>query len=407
MYNILNNITITQRPTTVYPTHNKVLRLDFLTAYSWQSSWKDLISKGSVTIPKNLYYKDESNSLSPLNGTKINVGGFNSEPLLMRGDKVTLTAGYRYNEKAGFANVIRTIDDTALIFEGYISKVYSKIPIEFEVEDNMWLLKQTPLPNRTFSDTDTLEDIMQFIITEVNNRHKVNLTINPLTTTTFHSVIVSNESAAQLLNRLHSLYGFYSYFRGNELRSGTLIYIPSDTQQQTFIMNGQSGNVPADGQELEYQRKDDIVLSAVAHNTIEYQDGTCKDGTTPKTKRKRLEVLAWIDAQHPEGTYKEIETGERAPEAIEGERKEFHFTGAKTSAELAELALNELKTYYYTGLKGTFQTFGIPYVRHGDDVKIINPKQPEQNGLYKVKSVEYTGGVDGLRQKVELHYRIS
>jgi hypothetical protein len=53
----------------------------------------------------------------------------------MRGDKVTIEAGYKYYNRD-----LREIIDTAILFQGYISKVNSKIPIELELEDNMWKL---------------------------------------------------------------------------------------------------------------------------------------------------------------------------------------------------------------------------------------------------------------------------
>ena len=52
-------------------------------------------------------------------------------------------------------------------------------------------------------------------------------------------------------------------------------------------------------------------------------------------------------------------------------------------------------------------TFGIPYVRHGDNVDILDAIIPERNGRYKVKSVQYSGGVIGLRQEIELDYLIT
>jgi hypothetical protein len=42
----------------------------------------------------------------------------------------------------------------------------------------------------------------------------------------------------------------------------------------------------------------------------------------------------------------------------------------------------------------------------GDNVQLIDNTLPERNGLYKVRSVEYTGGFSGLRQVVELDYLI-
>ena len=66
-----------------------------------------------------------------------------------------------------------------------------------------------------------------------------------------------------------------------------------------------------------------------------------------------------------------------------------------------------LKKYYYEGFTGSFTTFGIPYVKHGDTVRIVNNQLPEMSGSYKVKGVVYYGGVDdGLRQEITLDYKV-
>ena len=62
--------------------------------------------------------------------------------------------------------------------------------------------------------------------------------------------------------------------------------------------------------------------------------------------------------------------------------------------------------YYYSGLNGSFKSLAIPYIRHNDKAKIINPKLPEQNGTYRVKAVNYEGGVNGLTQQIYLDYKI-
>ena len=73
---------------------------------------------------------------------------------------------------------------------------------------------------------------------------------------------------------------------------------------------------------------------------------------------------------------------------------------------MVALATIELKKYYYTGFRGHFTTLGIPFVKMGDNAVIVDSVLPERNGTYKIKSVEYTGGVEGLRQKIELDYKI-
>jgi hypothetical protein len=317
----------------------------------------------------------------------------------MRGDKVVLRSGYKYFNSSNIQ-----IEETAEIINGYISNVNSSIPIEFEIEDSMYLLKQTSLTNRTFTKNDTLEDILKFVVDHANKQHKTNFTISALTKTNFGAFMVEKETAAQLLNRLKRIYGFTSYFRGNELRCGTIVYNENDAQTQHFIMNGARGNVCAENQNLEYQRKDDIILSAVAHNTITENTGAnAKDGS-PKTKKTRLEVL--VTFKNGTVTRKTIAQGEHVPSNEEGERMEFFFPGETTIIGLAQRAEEKLKQYYYDGLKGSFQVWGIPFVKHGDWVKIENPMQPEQDGIYKVKGVIYEGGANqGLRQTIIVDFK--
>lgn len=395
MYNVIYDIEIIQRTNG----RKDKLSFDFCQSYEWKSGWANMTDSGSVVLPSNLYYIDKFGEKKPLSGSATNQGGFTGTPFFMKGDKVILKSGYTYFNKLGVQ-----IFEMNKIFEGYISNVNSGVPIELEVEDNMWLLKQTPLENKTFKSTDTLEDILQWIVQQANKVHGTNLVSNSLTKTNFGTLVVNNETASQLLNRLHKTYGFNSYFRDNELRCGSLIYVESEAQEQVFIMNGEDGNVLADGQELQYQRKDDIKISALAHNTIEEASGaTTKDGHG-KTKKVRLEVL--VSIENNKRVDRVIAKGQSAPNNEDGERMQFFFPSAKNTKELADLAYDKLIQSYYTGLKGKFKSYGTPYIRHGDYAKIINPKLNEQDGKYKVKSVIYSGSEsDGHRQEIEIDYK--
>jgi hypothetical protein len=180
-------------------------------------------------------------------------------------------------------------------------------------------------------------------------------------------------------------------------------YDTAEAQEQIFIMNGQQGNVPADGQELEFQRKEDVVVSTRAYNTIQKDNGSNKDGSK-KLKKERIEVL--VTLKNGDITSTSIKAGEHTPDNTEGERTTFFDPSAKTEADLIKGATKQLELMRYDGLTGSFEAFGIPFVRYGDNVRIKNPKQPEQDGLYKVKGVTYSGGTSGLRQTIKLHYKI-
>lgn len=376
MYRCKFDITITQ----VTDGRSKVLNFSFLNDYQVVSSWKNFTDTGTIVIPKNLYYKSESGEVLPLSGTNVNIGGFTSKPLFLRGDKIKIKAGYH-----GIS--------LPTIFEGYITNVGAKMPIELAIEDNMWLLKQIALKPKTFSVSDGLEAILDYILSDTTFTHSV------LTKTTFGEFTIQNETPAQVLQRLQKLININAYFRGNDLRCGVLTYVASDMVKSVFDFNV---NIIDDN--LEYQRKDDIKLSAVAYNYINENAGGITTDGNQKTKKKRIAVLVEM---LPNGGHKEtVITSGSVPNATEGERRTFFFTGATTTSELTTLALQQLEKYMYTGLKGTFTTFGIPFVKHGDNVQFKDRYLPERVGIYKVKEVVYSGGMQGIRQEIELDFKV-
>lgn len=399
MFRVVTDTVLTQRSTTAFPNRNGQLNFNFLHSFEAEDCWRDMTDTGNITIPKNLYYKDQNGVLKPLFGTNINVGGFSSNPpMVMRGDQITIMAGYKYFASA---NSNRETTSISQVFSGYVSQVGSRIPIEIKLEDNMWLLKQTPVDTMVFTKAQGLNTILQYLIGLVNAQWGTALTYNALTQTTFGTFPIGNETCAQVLQRLQKTYGFESYFRQNELRCGSTIYIPSEAVTRSFTF--QYDIIDIDN--LEYQRKDDLTLSAVARNTIVVETGKfAKDGSA-KTKKERLEVL--VTLKNGIQTIKQITTGVKIAPNVEGERRTLFYPGATTIQQLGQLAIAELTKYYYTGLKGYFTTFGLPFVRQGDNVMLTNPLLPEQNGTYKVKKVVYKGGVGiGFHQEIHLDFLI-
>lgn len=398
MYRVITNITIGQQPSATWPNRKTTLLFDFCNEYECEDSWDDMTNKGRVVLPKNVYVRDQNNKLISLGtafggpASNVNIGGFSTAaPLLLRGDKITINSGYKYFNNAGIE-----ILDTHDLFQGYISQVTSKKPLEFNCEDNMWKLKQIPAPLMTFPKGTSLESILTRLL------QGSGFTVNATTSTTFGEFSTGNETVAETLARLRKLFHFESYFRGTELRCGSIVYLPGEAVTNTFAFQQ---NIIED--ELGYRRKDDITLSAVARNTIEEQSGGLTHDGQLKTKKIRLEVLVTF---RPDGTITQfVKTkGQDYPPNTGGERRDLIFLGATTTAQLAQLAQDELQKYYYTGYRGKFTTFGIPYVKQGDNVIIQDPILPERNGTYRVKKVHYSGSPDnGLRQEITLDFKIS
>lgn len=389
---VTTKIFINQTPSIAFPTRNGEFFFDFVCEFESSDSWRDFTNECKITLPKNIYYTDRSGRKVNLGNTSTNIGGLNGNtPSFLKGDEVTLISGYKYFIKG------QEITDTAIIFEGFISKVSSKKPFVLECEDNMWKLKQIPAPNKLFKGSQyTLEQILTELL------QGTNYTVNTLTQTSIGDFRTQNETVMDVLARLRKDYHFESYFRGLELRCGSVVYIEEEALTYKFVFQG---NIIED--ELEYNRKDDIVLSAIAYsiNKNELQTVT-KDGHK-KTKHERLEVL--VTFQNDVFTSKVKLPGQKAefPPNYTGERRTLYFWNVTDTSKLIQLAQDELKKYYYNGFKGKFTTFGVPFVRQGDNVDISDKILPERNGVYKVKSVEYKLSVDGgLRQVIELDYRI-
>jgi len=352
-------------------------------------TWIDLTNEAKIVLPKNIYVVDRQGNRLPLGG---NTPSKLVDTLFRRGDSISINLGaYTYDE-----NGRETLDiPQHPIFTGYISKVASKMPIMLECEDNMWILKQIPCTPQIWPKDKTVEDLLRSLLAGTG------FTVNALTSTTIGNFMVMNESVAQLLNRLRKEYHLESYFRGNELRIGSKVYVDSEAAEHTFEFQN---NIISD--ELTFQRKDDVILSAVVNSVNTVDAGTNKKGQT-KTKQERLSVLVYVDKATGAFKSQTKQEGVDFPANVEGERRTLFFPNVKDAATLTQKGIDELKKYYYTGFKGSFTTFIIPYVKQGDNVRLKDRIMPDRNGLYKVRSVKYSGGVTGHRQLITLDYKIS
>ncbi len=408
MLRVLTKITFTQRPTADFPNRKATIVFPFSHEYEVLTTWDTLTDDGSITLPRNVTVKAPDGTKYYLQNTTQNLGGFtNKAPVFLRGDKVKIEHGYAYYDARG-----NEVAPLSTIFEGYISQVTSKKPFVLKVEDNMWLLKQTPaagLNDKTFFSRKKYT--IEAVIRELFQNAGLPFTVNDLTNTTAGDFFTQNETIAEVLARLRKDYNFKSYFKGNELRIGSKVYIDSDlidpkTKQKRIppVFHFQK-NIIEDS--LDYQRKEDLTISAVARTTDEELTGKrTKDGHD-KTKKVKLEVLITFANGSNTPTYFVAEKNKPIPPNTGGQRFDFVYPRGTTLEQLKTNATEELRLKYYTGLRGKFTTFGTPFVQFGDDVDLIDALLPEKNGRYRVKSVKYSGGVNGLRQEIELDFLIN
>ena len=401
MFIVKSKIIITQKTPFNGVLRRRSMKFNFTHEFSCSDSWRDFTNSGKVSLPKNLKIIDDVTG-KPYSVANMNIGGNSptgKPPLLMCGDEITMDYYYQYPSKGTWITE-GTETPTSHLFEGYISEISSKKTIEFKVEDNFWLLKQLACPTRTFKSTDTLQYILQELIKPWNSAHpEKQFSVNTTEQTTFGEFRVGNETVAECLGRLRKTWHFESYFRGNVLYCGLIVYDPSLAKDFTFAFQK---NIISD--DLTYKRKEDLVLSILASNSVEEETGkTCKDGSK-KTKKVRLEVLLTLAHGDDTPVIFHKEKGGDYPPNTGGERMTMPYQQAKNMAQLIELATKEIKKYYYSGFKGKFTTFGIPYVKSGDNITIQDSILPERNGKYKCKGVEYSCGMGGIRQIIQLDY---
>ena len=241
---------------------NLKFTFNFVNEFSATDTWVDLTNQAKITFPKNIYVKDQKTGhLMPMGGTQPNLQIKN---LFLRGDKVKISYGYWLED--GNSSVTQ-------VFDGFISAVTSKKPIQLECEDNMWALKQIPCKRQVWPKEKSLEDLLIYLL------NGTPYTVNTTSIVSIGSFIIENESVAQLLSRLRKEYHIESYFRGTELRVGLKPYLLSEARTNTFIFQQ---NIISD--QLEFKRKGDIKLSAVVQSINTIAGGYNKQGEE-KTKK--------------------------------------------------------------------------------------------------------------------------
>jgi hypothetical protein len=393
-------ITITQQSNDAIPSgRTKTFTLDFVEHGEINTTWQNLTDTAKIIFPRNVYVDDGSGtpyqwgSFDGLKESSKNIYGdpanSTSLPLFMRGDKIKIELGYFFNTSLENTNETKIM---TTVFEGYITKIKNRMPIELDCEDEMWKLKQITCVNKLYKNC-----IVQNMLKEMLAGTGIVIKDDVKgIETNIGDFRVQNETVGMVLNRLRDDAHLYSYFRGNELRCSGIVYFPED--RNTEIFNFQDQQNPGEGiiisDSLEYTRKEDLNIAVIAHSEfIESGNGLNQDGTA-KTKRKRIQVMVGKDGEI------------NAKDKFQGSTITIPVLGATTHKQLIDAAMNHFNKNYYTGFRGGFTTFGLPYVRHGDAAQIQDKVIPERDGVYLIKQVSTSFGLHGLRQHVLLHLRI-
>ena len=317
---------------------------DYVTDVEITSSWQDLTDKAKIVIPRRLRWEGK-----PLTNS--------DNPLIKRGDKVTIDLGYDYNFQR--------------VFEGYISKVHPKTPLEVECEDAMWLLKQVSI-NKSYPVIKyqaLLKDILHIASLKNPAIAQANLKIDGNLDRTLGKVRFPNKSVAEILDYLKKDHSIYTYIRNG------IIYASQISPFQTAVT-----------QDFEYERN-------IISDTLEYV----------RAKDVKIKVIVKVLAPDPKSKKGQPKVQEFTTGDPDGEIRTMLLYDVPAH-DAIEVAKTEIRRLKYDGFRGNFLAFGLPYVRHGDIANLIDKKILDRNGKYLISQVKTNFGVSsGYRQEITLY----
>lgn len=315
-------------------------QIRFVNSVEIESSWENLTTTCKLVLPRALTFKDSEDKV-------VGVAG-----AIKRGDKVTLEFGYDTLTKPHFKQTF------------YVSKIKNNIPVELELEDEMFLLKKgTVTANLSNA---TLNDILKKL--GLTNSFK-GLDIE-LGDFRFDRI-----SPAAVLDKLRKDYQIKSYYRDGNFYSGLAFY-PALQKDVTVEMRQDVVE-----NNLDYLSKEERLIHVKVTSILKVLTKS-KKGTKNKTVK--------------------VEVGD-----FDGEERSLHFYNIKSEATLRQMANQELDKFKYSGYSGTITTFGYPLIKFGDKLKIVDKLYKDRTGIYLVKSVKTSFGIDGFRQTCEIEGKIA
>ena len=274
-----------------------------------------------------------------------NIKDFNQNKVkdwFKRGDKVEIYLCYGLDE------------DLILEFSGYITQVSADYPITIKLEDEMWRLKQIPV--NFSSKNEKLKSFVQKYVTDYPILIDAEVPLG--------AVNIKNKTLGEVFKKFQEDLSLYAFIRNGKL----VVAKPySDVTDEVPVFDLERNCVSND---LNYLSKEERTVKVIAESVQNFA----------KTKKKL-----------------KFELGDPDPKT----------TINKT---LSVTTLNDLQAevrriydlYKKEGFDGSFTTFGIPSVQHGQKVKITSSLYNDREGIYYIDSIKKKFSRDGYRQEIEL-----
>ncbi len=264
---------------------------------------------------------------------------------LRRGDPITIELGYNKQLVSEFT--------------GYVTDVKPGIPITLSCEDEMYRLKRHPV--KCSYNGVRLPQLLKDIC-------PAGTKIDALDTALGHFK-ASNVTVAKVLEKLKELYGFVSYFKNGTLYCGKVYRQATNPAKTPFNFQRPGPGAVLDDR-LEYRTADDlnVIVQATSH----------------QLKGKDLKV-----------TVGDIT-------ALDAEQRTLQYFNLASEADLRAAALRDVAKLKVQGYKGSFTSYGLPSVQHGELVGLTNGEYPERDGDFFIDATAKTFEDGGYRQEITL-----
>lgn len=230
--------------------------LNRVTEIEYESSWKEMTDRGSLTLPRNVRYFDK----------------YNVREVFRKGDQVTVYFGYDGNN--------------AKEFEGYISQVSADIPIVIHFEDEMFMVRKIPV---NYSSANVgLEELLKIIIPGYD--------IDAIEGVQLGAVRLSKTAVGPVLEKIQSDWGLYTYMRGKTVVCGK--YYADESKFPAVNFNLERNCVSTS---LNYKKKEDVslkikVISTLRNgNKIEVDNIGDRDGNERQLSFYNIEIKAELE----------------------------------------------------------------------------------------------------------------
>lgn len=246
-------------------------------------------------------------------------------------------------------------DARVLEFQGYVSEILPKIPVEIRCEDEMWKLKQETVSQSW--KRISLKDLLTYLVPGATIEAP-DVTLSPFR--------LDKVTKATALQKLKDEYLLTLYFRGKTLFAG-LPYIEKGLPEVVY----------------HFQK------NAIAENLV------YKNKSDMKLKVKAISVL-------PNNTHITKEYGDP-----DGDMITMHYYN-KTEAELDRLGKEAAERQKYDGYKGNFRSLGgLPFCDHSYTCWLEDDNYPEREQGVFADAVKTEYGPNGWFRTITPGRRIA